>query len=258
MASYAQNSDLVTHYSPSQYHPKSSTTAAVYDANQNPMVFSIAADSSKLMLAKADLVTGNNGLIDLSAAFGLTGEVTHLASTQDDSSNIYIVFAEASSEAVGTSNIHICAATSPTDWSSSNLKNFLIPPASGTPQVSTKRLCLLRSADGFDFFGDSTYPLTMVVFNTPDSDAPQIQRIRVVTDNQGSSTWSFVENEVTMTVSPLQLLDLTVLSPGDGKICLATLSIDASKALLLQTANYDTNFPSAGQTTTRLVAPDGW
>lgn len=257
MASYTQNSDLVTHYSPSQYHPKSSNTAAVYDANQNPMVFSIAADSSKLMLTKADPVTGNNGLIDLSAAFGLTGEITHLTSTQDDSSNIYVVFAEAASEASGTSNIHVCASTSPNDWTSSNLKTILIPPAASTPQVSTERLCLLRSADGSDFFDDSTYPLTMVVFNTPETNTPQIQRIRVTTDDQGNSTWSFVENELTMTVNPLQLIDLTVLSPGDGKMCLATISVDASKTLLLETANYDTNFPSAGQTTTRLVAPDG-
>lgn len=257
MASYTQNSDLITHYSPSQYHPKSSNTAAVYDAEQNPMVFSIAADSSELMLTKADPVTGNNGLTNLSTAFGLKGQITHITATQGDSSKIYVVFAESDTAGKQTPNIHICAATSPDDWESPSSKAILIPAAEGTPNVSVQRLCLLRSADGSDFFEDSTYPLVMAMFNMPETNTPQIQRIRVATDNDGNSTWSFVENELTMTVDPLQIVDLAVLSPGDGKICLATISIDESKTLLLETANYDTNYPDAGQTTTRLVAPDG-
>lgn len=129
---YEFDSQLLRHYSPGLLHGPSTNLAAVYDENQNPLVFTIAKTSDltngSLCVTVADLKTGKNTTFNYSLAFGIEGKVMQIAACQDDTRNIYLAFT-AQTAPGSPVKLYVSKQTSPNDWRfPDKMKSALLQP----------------------------------------------------------------------------------------------------------------------------------
>ena len=248
---YTSDSELMTHYSATAFHPQSADIAAVYDENQNPLVFSITNDANKtLTVTIADPTTGANSVIDLSSAFGVTDPVTHICAFQDDSANIYLAFAVTTATSA-PSSVYVCSGVQPSTWRQPASLTTILIPASQATILDVQQLILVRAADQGSWFFDSNYPLLVAQYAVPNKSHPNVERIRIDDDK---NTWELVSGEMDITADST-VVDLAIGSARKGWISLMTLCQDVNSDWVLQATHHNTNFPDSDSVITVLVTP---
>jgi len=245
----------MVNYQPSVFHPRSADIAAVYDENQNPMVFSITNDgNASLTLTIADNITGINAIINLSDIWGIKRHVGFVSAFQDASKVVYLAFTEIQSNFVGPTNVHLCSAT-PGAWRL--VKTVAIPLIqSASPivvNVLNPGIFLVPSSSSDYFLGTSSFPLLVVVFQ----DSTSSTKAERITVDGETNTWSFVSGEMNLAVDPSRIVDMVVGSANADLVTLTTLFKDSKGNMTLQATSHDVTLSHSGSNVVNLTTPAG-